>query len=77
MVRIVNQSLATSRGGELNAEQRERALRRLARTTQRNPLRRVRLACCEPAVRDALAQRGDHVWCDTHEDFARVVDVTE
>jgi hypothetical protein len=77
MVRIVNQSLATTRREDLTAEQRERALRRLARQTQRNPLRRVRLACCELSVRDAVAQLGDHVWCETHADFARVVDVVE
>jgi hypothetical protein len=37
----------------------------------------VRLACCESAVRDALAQVGDRVWCDSHADFARVVSVVE
>lgn len=75
MVRIVNQSLASHR--ELDQAQRQRAERRLARQAQRNPLRRVRLACCERAVRDPVAQVGDHVWCDTHADFARVVAVVE
>ena len=77
MVRIVNQSLNTSRPGELSPAERQRAERRIARQRQRNPLRRVRLACDESSIRDETAVVGDHVWCEAHADFARVVDVVE
>ena len=54
---------------------RGRAL--LAKRTARNPLRRVRLECETTSTRDPIAVVGDHVWCETHGDFARVVSVVE
>jgi hypothetical protein len=76
MVRLVNQSLTASHAG-LSARDAERAQRRIARTTARNPLRRVHLTCEPVAVRDPLARLGDRVWCDGHADWATVVDVIE
>lgn len=56
----------------------ERAARaRLARHERANPLRRVLLACETRYQRDPVAVVGDHVWCDTHGDFARVVRVVQ
>ena len=77
MVRIVNQSLNASRGEALSPAERQRAERRIARQRQRNPLRRVRLACDDSSIRDETAVVGDHVWCEAHADFARVVAVVE
>lgn len=76
MVRLVNQSLIASHA-ELSAQDAERARRRIARRTARNPLRRVHLTCEPVAVRDPLARVGDRVWCDNHADWATVVDVVE
>ncbi|AEE44912.1 hypothetical protein [Cellulomonas fimi] len=76
MVRIVNESLAAG-GGHLSVADRRRAARRLERRQAANPLRRVQLACEEHTQRDAVAVVGDHVWCDAHGDFSRVVHVVE
>ena len=61
----------------ITAADRRRGSNRLARTSKRNPLRRITLACETTAQRDPDAQLGDHVWCDVHADFAVVVDVVQ
>jgi hypothetical protein len=76
MARVINGSL-TGTQNVLTETDRRRAKARLARRVERNPLRRVQLACEVKAQRDPLAVVGDLVWCDPHEDFARVVAVTE
>ena len=76
MVRLVHQSLVTTRPA-ISDRDAEAARRRIARRTARNPLRRVRITCEPHAVRDALATVGDRIWCDTHADWATVVEVTE
>lgn len=76
MVRIVNQSLTTTHA-PLSGRDARRAARWIARSTARNPLRRVRVACEEQAQRDPLASLGDRVWCERHADWATVVEVTE
>jgi hypothetical protein len=76
VVRIVNDSLTPHRR-ELAAQERRRAQRRLTRRQAANPLRRVLLACETTYVRDPVAVTGDHLWCEAHADFARVVDVVE
>lgn len=75
MVRVLSGSDRTRR--RLTPAQQARGRARLARTTAANPLRRVRLACETTSRRDPVAVVGDHVWCDTHGDFARVVTVIE
>lgn len=60
----------------LTASQRRSALRKIDKLTAQNPLRRVRTHCCG-WVRDPLAQVGDWVWCDTHSDTTRVIEVAE
>jgi len=76
VVRIVNDSLTPHRR-ELAAQERRRAERRLSRRQAANPLRRVLLACETTYVRDPVAVTDDHLWCEDHADFARVVDVVE
>lgn len=76
MVRIVNATLAP-RTPELTPSQARAAHRRIARSTAKNPLRRVHLDCELNAQRDPLAQVGDRVWCSTHQEFAVVVRVVE
>ena len=73
MARIVT----TTPERQLTPAEARTAARRIARSTARNPLRRVHLACEERAVRDAVARLGDHVWCENHAEFARVVRVVE
>ena len=58
----------------LTAADRRRAERRIARQVAKNPLRRVRIDCCG-WVRDPLAVVGDWVWCETHADQARVLEL--
>jgi hypothetical protein len=77
MARIVNSSLVASSHVDLSAADRRRAARRIQRTQIRNPLRRVRLGCCEAWVRDTTAVVGDWLWCDTDDDLGRVVEVAE
>lgn len=77
MARVINASPTGAPARELTAQQRRQAQRRLARRTAKNPLRRVRLACEERSQRDPVAVVGDHVWCETHNDFARVISVVE
>jgi hypothetical protein len=76
VVRIVNDSL-TPHPRQLAADERRRAERRLSRRQAANPLRRVLLACETTYVRDPVAVVGDHLWCEAHADFARVVDLVE
>ena len=77
MVRIVHATITTTPERQLTPAQALTAERRIARSTAKNPLRRVHLACEERAVRDAVARLGDHVWCEKHAEFARVVRVVE
>jgi hypothetical protein len=42
-----------------------------------NPLRRVRVHCCEGWRRDADATLNTWVWCDEHADWARVTELAE
>ena len=58
----------------LTPADRRRAERRIARQVAKNPLRRVRIDCCG-WIRDPLAVVGDWVWCDTHADQARVLEL--
>lgn len=58
----------------LEKGQRPDAAHKARRLAQRNPLRRVQLAC-HGWVQDSVAERGDHVWCDQCADWARVTDV--
>lgn len=60
----------------LTARQRARAQRQLDQLAAANPLRTIRLECHGP-IRDALAQVGDHVWCATCGEHARVASVRE
>jgi len=77
MARIVNSSLVASTRVDLSPAERRRAARRIRRTQSRNPLRRVRLGCCEVWVRDTTAVVGDWLWCDSDGDLGRVVEVAE
>lgn len=76
MVRIVDGRLSSSTAPELTPQERRRALRRLQRAAQRNPLRRVRLDC-HGWQRDESAVPGDLVWCDRCADFARALELAE
>ncbi len=77
MARIVNSSLVASTPVDLTAAERRRAVRKRARSRERNPLRRVRLQCCRAWVRDQDAVVGDWLWCDVDGDLARVVELAE
>ena len=76
MVRVVTGKMHTRVSEPLADSERRRAARKIAKAQQRNPLRRVRLSCCG-WVRDPIAAVGDWLWCDKHEDKARVVEVAE
>lgn len=75
MARIINRNYEDTRA--LTDEQRKDARRKLRATQNKNRMRRIRLACDDRATRDPSAQLGDHVWCETHSDWAQVVNVTE
>ena len=70
-----NRGLASTRSA-LQKGLRPDAVHKARRLAQRNPLRRVQLAC-HGWVQDSVAERGDHVWCDTCADWARVTDVVQ
>jgi hypothetical protein len=74
MVRVLDRR---DRPVRLSAAQERAARIRLARRERANPLRRVLLECETRYQRDAVAAVGDHVWCDVHGDFARVVRVVQ
>lgn len=77
MARIVNSRLVTTADARrLTVEQRRTGERRLARATRRNPLRRVRLACCGWR-RDPTAVVGDVLWCERCADVRQVVELAE
>lgn len=75
MAHLVDARSMASRA-TLTDKQKSKGARTLARKQAHNPLRRVSLQCCG-WVRDPVGVIGDHIWCDTHADFARVVDVAE
>lgn len=59
----------------LTASAARKAQALLAQHEGQNLRRRVRIECEEVLVRDASAVLNDHVWCERHRDFARVVEV--
>jgi len=77
MARIVNSSLTSSAPVDLSAADRREASRRLERRRLRNPLRRVRLGCCQRWVLDPSAVLGDWLWCEVDADLGRVNEVAE
>ena len=76
MARIVNGRLQASTTHQLTAQDRRKGERKLAKASQANPLRVVRLPCHGP-IRDAGALVGDWIWCDKCQDLARVESVSE
>ena len=60
---------------ELTPQQRKLALAKIKKMQRDNPLRRVKVACCIGWRRDPLAEVGDWIWCDTHQDKSRVIEV--
>jgi hypothetical protein len=77
MARIVNSTLTATSEVALTPSDRRRAERRLAKRQARNPLRRVRLGCCERWVLDPGAVVGDWLWCETDDDLGRIIEVAE
>ena len=77
MARIVNSALVATAPAELTPAERRRGERTLAKRQARNPLRRVRLACCERWVLDPSARVGDWLWCDVDGDLGRVTELAE
>ena len=77
MARLVDQRIMGGDMNELSPAQKKEALKKIEKMKQANRLRCVRLACCVPWLRDPLAQKGDRMWCETHADWSKVVDVKE
>jgi hypothetical protein len=77
MARIVNSSLVATASVDLTAAERRTASRKLERRRRTNPLRRVRLACCQQWIRDPVAVVGDWLWCDADADLGRVDELAE